>query len=59
MLYDKLIEEVNEEGISDTVRLERIKELQGYIKAQSLLRDDHGSAIIGSRNKPPNYPEDT
>ncbi len=59
MLYDKLIEEASEEGISAAVRLERIKELQGYIKAQSLLHDDHGSAIIGSRDKPPSYPEDT
>lgn len=58
MLYDKLIEEVSEEGISDAVRLERIKQLQEYIKAQSLLHDDHGGAIIGRREDSPKYPED-
>jgi len=59
MLYEKLVEEASEKGIPASIRLERIKELQDYIKAQSLLHDDHDSAIIGSRDKPPNYPEDT
>lgn len=55
MLYDQLIEEINEEGISDATRLERIQKLKEYIKAEAHLHDDHGSAIIGTRDGPPHY----
>lgn len=55
MLYDQLIEKVNEEGISEKARAERIEKLKEYIKAQAHLHDDHGSAIIGSRDGPSHY----
>jgi hypothetical protein len=55
MLYDQLLEEVNEEGISEITRAERIQKVKEYIKAESHLYDDHGSAVIGSREGPPHY----
>lgn len=55
MLYEELIAEVSDEGISDDIRKQRIKQLHEFIKAQSHLHDDHGSAIIGDRDTPPKY----
>ncbi|MCB1107939.1 MAG: hypothetical protein KDK76_07585 [Chlamydiia bacterium] len=55
MLYEKLIEEIKEEEISEDTRLERMNKLREFIKAQSHLHDDHGSAIIGDREHPPQY----
>ncbi len=55
MLYEELIAEVNEEGINEDTREKRIKLLHEFIKSQSHLHDDHGSAIIGDRDSPPNY----
>jgi len=55
MLYEKLMTKVNEEGISEDTREKRIKQLREFIKSQSYLYDDHGSAIIGDRKTPPKF----
>jgi len=57
MRYDKLVAEVEEEGVSEEVKGERLKELQEYIKSHNHLYDDHGSMVIGSREKPPLFKE--
>ena len=57
MLYEKLLVETDEEGLSEESRKERIKELQEFIQAQSHLYDDHGSVIIGSRDGKPKLEE--
>ena len=56
MLYEKLLEEVREEKHTKDFRSTQIKKLQEYIKTERHLYDDHGSAIIGSRDRPPKYP---
>ncbi|MCB1072599.1 MAG: hypothetical protein H7A41_05450 [Chlamydiales bacterium] len=57
MLYEKLLTEVNEEGISEDTREKKIKQLHEFIKSQSYLHDDHGSAIIGDRQNSPKFEE--
>lgn len=57
MIYEELIAEVNEEGISKDTREKRIQQLHKFIKAQTHLHDDHGSAIIGDRETPPQFEE--
>ena len=57
MLYEKLMTEVCEEGISEDTREKRIKQLYEFIKSQNYLYDDHGSAIIGDRKTPAKFEE--
>lgn len=55
MHYDELMTPMEEEGITEKAKEERLKELRDYIKSHNHLYDDHGSTIIGSREKSPKF----
>ncbi len=57
MPYDAMLSKINEEGISDDERAKRMKELHAFVKSQNHLYDDHGSAVIGSRDRSPKFQE--
>ena len=57
MLYEKLVEEIDGEKLSESERDRRIKKLQETIQSQRHLHDDHGPAIIGSRAEAPKFPD--
>ena len=56
MDYEGLINELKKEDLSEKSRAQKLKELQEYIKSQNHLYDDHGPAIIGSRDENPTIP---
>ena len=52
-----LLSQIEEEGISESTKKERIQQLQDFIKSHNEQRDDHGPAIIGRRGLDLNFPE--
>lgn len=52
-----LLSQIEEEGISEVTKKERIQQLQDFIKSHNELHDDHGPAIIGRRELDLTFPE--
>ena len=58
MLYDDLLSKVHViDSPSENVNAQKLQELQEFLEQQRHLYDDHGPAIVGSRDQSPIFQE--
>ncbi len=55
MSIQELLKQINDKNISEDEKVEKIKELQEYVKNQNEFHDDHGPVIIGGREDDPHF----